>query len=309
MTNENMRLCVTSTMYYAEQAGAEFIMTESNFDPEQVMPNVNTLIMQGADIIIDFNVNAEVGGNIVDVAKEAGLAGVIGCDVEYYSPNGVDRSWFMGANNQLVGEMCGQGIYDYVMANKDGVIEKMVLVYSSDNGEAVKPREGGAIDRLREKGIEIDDADIEWIDLAGAGGSGAEGTEATREKFMGWLTANPTARSVGVVCVNGEAAQGVLAAAETAGRIDDIILTNGNVQQQYVQHVENGGARQWIGCVSFDFDTYGSYLVPLAIDIVTGANTDSSTPILINHDFIAYDDLGRYMSEHEEFQAILATYY
>ena len=309
MTNENMRLCVAGTKYEAEQEGVNFIMTESNFDPEQVMPNVNTLIMQGADMIIDFNVNAEVGGNIVDVAKENGLAGVIGCDVEYYSSNGVDRAWFMGANNQLAGELQGQAIFDYVNENKDGVLEKMVLVFSSDNGDAVKPRMGGAVDKLRELGMDIPDSDIEWIDLAGAGGSGAEGTEATREKFMGWLTANPNVHSVGVVCVNGEGAQGALAAAETVGRVEDIILSNSNVQAQYVQHVENGGAKQWIGCVSFNFEDYGKYLVPLAIDMITGANTDPSVPILIEHSFVKYDDLASYQQTRDAFIEVLSDYY
>lgn len=303
MTNEMMQTVVESTKYWADKKGVDFIMTESNFDAEQIIPNVNTLLMQGADVVIDFNVNGEVGGNIVDVVKEAGAAGTIGVDVEYFSPNGKDRAWFMGANNQQAGELCGEAIGDYVIANKDGKLDELVLIFNSENGDEVKKRMGGAIDGLKKKGIELKEDQIEWIDL---GGGGADTTVQGQDKFMGWLSANPDAKSVGVVAVNCETMLGVQAAAEMSGRIEDCIMASNNVSSQFTENALNGGSKQWIGSVAYFPEKYGEYLVDLAIDIASGKNTDPNTNVTIEHEFVLYDNVAQYLKDLEEYNKMIA---
>ena len=82
-----LRMVGENLVEVCEREGIKIVTTESNFDVEQILPNVDNLKAQGANIIIDFNVNAEVGGNLVDYCGEKGIP-VIGIDVVYPAPSG-----------------------------------------------------------------------------------------------------------------------------------------------------------------------------------------------------------------------------
>ena len=66
----------------ADKYGVKLLIAESNFDAEKILPNVDNLLLQGAQIIVDFNVNAQVGGSLVDYCGAKGVK-VIGIDVAY----------------------------------------------------------------------------------------------------------------------------------------------------------------------------------------------------------------------------------
>jgi len=284
----------------AAEKGIEVLYAVSEFDPAQIIPKVETLLMQGANVIVDFNVNGEIGGNIVDVVKEKGGYGVIGIDVEYVSASG-DKAWFVGANNQVAGELCGQAIADYVKEKKDGKLDYLVLFFNSENGDEVKKRMGGSIDGLASKGIDVADDQVEWIDL---GGGGSDTTIQGKDKFTAWLTAHPDAHSIGVVCVNDETSQGCLAAAETLGRETDCVFASHNVSQVFTDAVRNGTLYEgYTGSVAYYPERYGEYIVPLAQDIASGKNTDPDTKITMDHVFITQDMVEDYMKGVEEYKA------
>ncbi len=282
----------------AKKAGVELLYAESNFDPEQILPNINTLLMQGADVIIDFNVNAEIGGNIVEVCKEKGVP-VIGIDVEYVSAGG-DKSWFMGANNQRSGELVGEAIADEVQKKFGGELEELVLFFNSENGDEVKKRVGGVVDGLKNKGITLEESQVEWIDL---GGGGPDTTVSGKDKFTSWLTANPKATKVAVACVNDETSQGVLAAIETIGREKDVILGSHGVSPQYTDAVMAGIGECWIGSTAYYPERYGEYLIPLAIDLATGKNTNPDDKVTMDHVFVLRDMVPQYLKDKEAYQA------
>ena len=278
----------------------EVLYAVSEFDAGQIIPKVESLLQQGANVIVDFNVNGQVGGNLIDVVKEAGGKGVIGVDVEYISASG-EKAWFMGANNQVAGELCGQAIADYALENKDGKVEYLVLFYNSENGDEVKKRMSGAIDGLKSKGIEVPEENIEYIDL---GGGGSETTIQGRDKMTAWLTAHPDAHSVGVVAVNDETTTGALAAAETLGRQEDCIFASHNVSQVYIDAALSGDLYEgYTGSVAYYPERYGEYIVPLAMDIASGKNTDPEEKITVDHVFITPDMVEEYNKEYEEYKA------
>lgn len=284
----------------AAENGVEVLFAVSEFDPQQIIPKVESLLQQGANVIVDFNVNSQVGGNIVDVVKEKGGKGVIGIDVEYVSADG-DKAWFMGANNQMAGELCGQAIGDYVNENKDGKLDYLVLFHNSENGDEVKKRMAGAIDGLKAKGIEVSENQIEWIEL---GGGGSETTIAGRDKMTAWLTAHPDAHSVGVVAVNDETTTGALAGAETLGREQDCVFASHNVSQVYIDAALSGELYEgYTGSVAYYPERYGEYIVPLAMDIASGKNTDPDTKITVDHVFISPDMIEEYAQAYEDYKA------
>lgn len=287
--------------YEASQAGIGFVTVCSDFDPEKIIPNTEQLLMQGAQVIVDFNVNNEIGGNIVEVVKERGGAGTISIDVEYFTSDGTDQAWFMGINNQRAGELCGEAIAD-ALVDQGRELEYLILYFNSENGDLVKKRMGGAIDGLKNKGVELSDDQIEWVDM---GGGGSDTTIVGRDKFSAWLTAHPDVKTVATVAVNDETTQGIYAAAETANRTQDCLLASHNVSEQYkelaIRDPEAGTC--WLGSCAYHPEMYGAVTIQLAIDIFTGKNTDPTKQSLLEPEWIPMADVAAYIEEYEAYCA------
>ena len=285
--------------FEAAQEGIGFVMVTSDFDPEKIIPNTEQLLMQGAQIIVDFNVNAEIGGNIVDVVEQRGGAGVISIDVEYFTADGTNQAWFMGINNQRAGELCGEAIAQ-ALVDQDRELEYLVLFFNSENGDLVKKRMGGAIDGLASKGVNLSDDQIEWIDM---GGGGSDTTLVGRDKFSAWLTAHPDVRTVATVAVNDETTNGIYAAAETANRTQDCLLSSHNVSEQFKElaMTKPEAETTWLGSVAYHPEMYGEYVIPLAIDIFLGINTDPTQHVLMDPEWIPMADVAAYMEAFDAY--------
>lgn len=270
----------------AKAAGTGYLYAESNFDAEKIIPSINTLLMQGANVIVDFNVNAEMGGNIVQVCEDKGVH-VIGIDVQYTAPDG-KTSWFMGANNQQAGEVAGKALAAAAKTKFGGALDAVILFYNSENGDEVKKRVGGVIDGLKAEGITVPEEDVEWIDL---GGGGADSTVPGKDKFTGWLTANPDKHKIGICTVNDQTAQGVFSAIQTSARDKDCLLVSHGCDEPAIANLRLED-NCWIGSVGYFPERYGEYIVPLAISLAKGENPEKQ--VLMNHLFVDKTNVDEY---------------
>lgn len=283
-TVDFLRMVGESIEEVCAREGIKLVVTESNFDVEQILPNVDNLLAQGADIIIDFNVNAEVGGNLVDYCGEKGVP-VIGIDVVYEAPSG-DVSWFFGANNQMAGEVCGKGLAEAAKERWDGKVEHLVLFFNSENGPLVRLRLSGMYDGMVAAGIDISEANVTWIEM---GGGGSDTTVAANEKMTDWLAAHPEATKICVGTVNTETGQGVFSATITSGRQDNVMLATNNNGNQTLAAWESPDAQVWLGGSAYYPGKYGEYIVPLALSILRGEDPPKVTTM--EHEFLTIDDI------------------
>ena len=269
-----------------ERAAAEhdikILVAESAFETERILPNVDNLLLQGANIIVDFNVNAEVGGSLVDYCGEKGVP-VICIDVAY--PGVGDDGWFFGANNQMAGETAGWGLAQAVKEKWDGEIEWLVLFFNSENGDLVKKRLTGIADGLRNEGVDLPEENVVLIDM---GGGGSDTTLVGNQKMTDWLTAHPDAKKIGVGTVNPETGQGVFSAVQTSNRDSDVFLVTNNNAFQTLAAFEQGD-NCWVGGSAFYPNKYGDYVVPLCVEILAGNNPDKIQTI--DHSFLGRDNI------------------
>ena len=272
----------------AEREGVELLYAESNFDPELIMSNINTLLLQGAQLIIDFNVNGEVGGNIVDVCSEKGVP-VIGIDVEYVSKDG-EQAWFFGANNLESGKVAGRALAEQVKKQWGGKIEKLVLFFNSENGEEVKKRLSGIYDGLIESGeVQLAEEDVEYIDL---GGGGSDTTLVGMQKLTDFLTAHPDLKHIGIGTVNDQTAQGCFSAVESSARQEHCLIVSHGCDNPCIENLRKPEENCWIGSTGYFPEKYGDYIIPLALDILAGKNPDKKQTM--EHVFIDRSNIDQY---------------
>lgn len=269
--------------------GVKLIVAESNFEAEKILPNVDNMLLQGADIIVDFNVNAQVGGSLVDYCRQKGVS-VIGIDVAYMGATG-EQAWFFGANNQMAGEVAGKGLAEAIKTKWGGQLEYLLLFYNSENGDLVKKRLSGMYDGLKASGINLAADKVEFIDM---GGGGSDTTIAANQKMTDWLTAHPTLRRIAVGTVNTETGQGVFSAVQAANRDPHVLMaTNNNGNQTMAAFAL--GENSWLGGSAYYPTKYGDYIIPLAIDIINGKNPAKIQTM--QHEFLTRKDIDKIKEE------------
>ena len=274
----------------AEEYGVKLIVAESNFEVEKILPNVDNMLVQGADIIVDFNVNAEAGGSLVDYCAEQGVP-VIGIDVAYTGATG-ERGWFFGANNQMAGEVAGEGLAKAIKEQWNGEVDYLLLFFNSENGDLVKKRLSGMYDGLKASGIDLPANRVEYIDM---GGGGSDTTLAANQKMTDWLTAHPNLDNIAVGTVNTETGQGVFSAVQAADRDSDVLLATNNNGNQTLAAFEQG-ENCWLGGTAYYPTKYGDYIIPLALDILAGKNPDKIQTM--EHEFLTRDDIDAIIDEN-----------
>ena len=262
----------------AEEYGVKLLVAESSFEAEKILPNVDNLLVQGADIIVDFNVNAEIGGSLVDYCGEKGIP-VIGIDVLYTGANGAE-GYFFGANNQMAGEVCGEGLAVAINENWGGEIDTYLAFFNSENGDLVRLRLAGMVDGMRKAGITISEDQIEWIEM---GGGGSDTTLVANRKMTDWLTAHPDLTKIAVGTVNTETGQGVFSAVQASDRDSDVFLATNNNGMQTLAAFELGD-NCWLGGSAYYPTKYGEYIIPMALDILAGK--DVPRIMTMEHQFL-----------------------
>lgn len=275
----------------AAEHGVRLLVAESNFDTEQILPNVDNLLLQGAQVIVDFNVNAEVGGNLVDYCGEQGVP-VIGIDVQYVAPSG-EEGWFFGANNQMAGEVAGKGLAEAINEQWGGEVERLVLFFNSENGPLVKKRLSGMYDGMLAAGIDLPEENVQYIDM---GGGGSDTTIEANQLMTDWLTAHPGLTKIAVGTVNTETGQGVFSAVQAADRDSHVLLATNNNGQQTLAAFEMG-ENSWLGGTAYYPTRYGDYIIPLALDILAGNNPDKVQTM--EHEFLTRKDLDKIIEENQ----------
>lgn len=95
---------------YAKEYGVEVLFQDAQGDESQQISQCENLITQGVDILVILSHNADVMGNVVKEAKDAGIPVVA---IDRVIPN-ADLDLYVGMNNDIIGDMIAQYAYDKV---------------------------------------------------------------------------------------------------------------------------------------------------------------------------------------------------
>lgn len=161
----------------------------------------------------------------------------------------------------------------------DGEIDCMCIAWSQALGEPMRIRMQSAIDAIREAGIEISDDNIFWYD-------GNGDSLLSKNIMTDFLTAHPEDTKILVGANTGNAAQGMLAAVETVGRTDDVMIYSYGAEQPAIDnfHLE---PNCWVADVGYYFRQYGWLGVNTAIRVLNGEEVGywvSPENFVITHD-------------------------
>lgn len=250
----------------AKAAGIPFLYAESNFQPDKIQANTNTLMLQGANIIVDFNVTPDAYTNLIPKMKEQGVPLLM---VDTYT----EGAYFFGANNTVAGSTAGNFMVDYADENWGGEIDHVITVGTWTQGEVVMDRCDGIIAGVQER---LPDFDVENCYTAiECGGASADQMTTIMTKVKDVLTMYPDADNICIGVYSEHLMQALFTALEQANRVEDVMIVSLGCEDYFKEDVKTDAHPYWVAAVAFFPERYGDYIVDICMQFARGEEVET----------------------------------
>ena len=273
----------------AEAAGVDMLLLNNAY-PSTTKPleNADACVTRGADLVVSFNVFAEISPAIMAKYNEAKIP-VIAIAVTH--PGSV----FIGVDDCSTGRAAGDFALEW--AKEQGwPLEELNVVAGVDPavGGAPACRNSAFLEQIKAAVPNLPAGNLYEVDMrTGELGVVAGAIAATSD----WLTAHPDAKYIVSTSINDDRAYGIAQAMAQAGRGDptkDGIVIGKNGEPVAMKAIRAGDS-PFVATVSFSADQYGDYLIPLALDVLAG----NPVPSIVNvpHKVISKKNIDTYYPE------------
>jgi len=277
----------------SEELGIDIkvIRVDNAGDGAKAVENVDNLILQGIDVLVEFNSDSAVNDTIWEKCQEAEIP-VIAVDIP------VGEAPYMGENNALAGQLCGKALGNLVNEQWDGQIDAVLFEHTPEAGEVVQTRMDSILTGLAETTEYSEEELAEMTTTV----SMKDDAILAQQLCADFLTANPDKTHIVIGSINDIGAQGAFAAVQAAGREDDVFIVNHGVsvstRENIYQQVNEGEPNCWRGGVSYFLERYGEYIVPGCIELVQGKTPDPES-LLMDHVYIDMNNVEEWYPQAE----------
>jgi ribose transport system substrate-binding protein len=256
-------------------AGAELVACDSEVDAAKALACAQNLKVQGVQGLLNFQLYEDASEQI---CSEGPQVPVISIDI-HQKPCEIS---FMGADNTRAGLVIGEAVGNYLKTNFDCQYDAVVLMTALAAGEVITLRSDGTIQGF--KNICGEPTNYTVVDVPSIA------IDEARTKFTDYLTTVPAAKRIVVMTLNDDMALGALAAADNAGRADQVwIGAHGGDPSAWKEIRCNAN---WIGDVAYFPEQYGGIGVPAIIDAIKGNAVPAQ--LYIDHQALNKDNITTY---------------
>lgn len=267
------------------------IRVDNAGDGAKAVENADNLILQNIDVLVEFNLDSAVNDTIWQKCQDEGIP-VMAIDIP------VGDAPYMGANNELAGQLCGEALGNLANENWEGQIDAVFLEHTPEAGEVVQTRMDSIWDGIAAK----TDYTVDELKAMTTTVSMKDDAILAQQLCADFLTANPDKHHIVIGSINDIGAQGAFAAVQAAGREDDVFIVNHGVSvstRENIYEQENSGKPNcWRGGVSYFLERYGEYVVPGCIELVQG-KTPAPESLLMDHVFIDVNNIEEWYPQAE----------
>ncbi|MEM7734695.1 MAG: sugar ABC transporter substrate-binding protein [Deinococcota bacterium] len=269
-----------------EMGNVEIVLADNRLDGATALSNTENFLTQGVDGIIHFQTD-EAFGNVIMARARSADTPVIAIDIPM--PGAV----FFGADNYFAGQLAGESLATWVNDNWEGSADAMLVLELPQSGPIPAARMQGMLDAFQSNvNTALEDNQIFRLDSQNT-------QEESFRVVSDTLPSIPDATKIVAISINDGTGLGVIAAAEAAGRSEQVIVVGQNADPSGQEEMIKEGSR-YLGATAYFPENYGDKLVPAMIDIL---ECRPVTPaIYVDHVFISQDNLCEYYaSDHEGF--------
>lgn len=268
----------------AEALGnVSIVLADNKLDGATALSNTENFITQGVNGIIHFQTDEAFGNVIMARSRNAGIP-VIAIDIPM--PGAV----FFGADNYNAGRLAGEALGTWVNANWGGSADAMLVLELPQSGPIPAARMQGMLDGFQDTVTSpLSTEQIYRLD--------SKNTQEESFRVVGdTLPAIPNATKIVAITINDGTALGTIAAAEAAGRGDQIMVVGQGADPSGQEEMIKDNSR-YLGATGYFPENYGDKLLPAMIDILECRPV--APAIYQDHVFITQENLCEYYAEEQ----------
>jgi len=262
----------------AKAAGnVDLVTADNKLDGATALSNADNFITQGVDGVIEFQTDAKFGKVIMGKFKAKNVP-VIAIDIP------MEGATFFGVNNPLAGKLAGAGLGKWIKEHWNGSVDALVMLELPQSGPVPAARLKGQRDGLESVIGPIPETKVKHLDSKNT-------LEEARKLMADTLTTLPGAHHIAVVCINDDTALGAIAAAEAAGRRDDIASVAVDGSDRGRGELRKPGSPHKGTTASFP-EKYGDKIIPAMIKKLEGGTLPEA--FYTDHVFLTKDNVDKY---------------
>ncbi|MES2459426.1 MAG: sugar ABC transporter substrate-binding protein [Armatimonadota bacterium] len=262
----------------AKEAGnVDLVTADNKLDGATALANADNFITQGVDGVIEFQTDEKFGKVIMDKFKAKNIP-VIAIDIP------MPGATFFGVDNSTAGEMAGKGLGEWIKKNWGGKVDALVMLELPQSGPVPAARLRGQRDGLESVIGKIPEDKVKHLDSKNT-------LEEARKLVTDTLTTLPGAHHIAVVCINDDTALGAVAAAEAAGRRDDIASVAVDGSDRGREEIRKPNSPHKGTTASFP-EKYGAKMIPVMLKKFNGEDMPES--FFTDHVFLTKENVDKY---------------
>lgn len=238
----------------AKRGNIDLIVRDNDLNTKKAMANAREFASIPVDLAIVFHIDERANLEVIMPLKFKKIP-VIAIDIP------IPTAIYFGINNDEVGAMAGEAIGQWVKTNWQGQIDKVVVLTEQRVLDVFQRRFNSALDALKH----VVDYNFDQVLRIDNGGT----REITAERVSTVLNNWNDQHHIVVICMNDKIASGVLDAARSLNREDDIAVLSYDGTHVAIEEFQkpNSGL---IVSPSFQPHLYGKGLIDLSLRILKG---------------------------------------
>jgi len=254
----------TSLQAVCEEKGYELNVGVYGGDQTKQRSLIESYLNAGADIIMDFASNAEIGAALTELCTEAGKY-MIGIDGDYGEP-----AFYFGTNNPLCATNNGHILGEYVRDNWDGKVDKFVRFSNPEWPPILQSRTEGGWDAFCEILPEYaDKKDEVYVDTVYV----ASDDLVTQQNVRDWFTQQPDDVTSAWIALSDNSIMVAVSEIEALGKDKQTCCAANDCIGAFLEQlIQKKGETCWFSSLNFNPDNYGKLLVKLSEDIMLDAS-------------------------------------
>jgi len=236
----------------AHQRDVELIVLNNRASRKVALDNANRFIREKVDLIIEFQLHADIAVTLVEQFGKAGIP-VLAVDLPH--PGAI----YFGADNYKAGLIAGSHLGRWAASKWQGHVDEIVLVVESAGGPVLNSRALGILDGIHETLPHSNRVPVFRYEGKAAFDSSLD---VVRKHLR-----RSSARQILVGTINDPSALGALQAFRDFGAEETCaIVGQGGVAE--TRHEMRRPNTRLIGSVAYFPETYGEKLIQLATDVL-----------------------------------------
>lgn len=252
----------------------ELLVRNNDLDAQTAIDNADWFVASGVDLVIEYQIDAEVGNVIMDKFQRAGLP-VIAVDIP------LPGATFFGADNYRAGRMAGEALGYWICQHWAGQLDRLLKLESRRVGSMGAARMQGQVEGLVSVVGALAADSVVAIDSPVI-------LEDVPAAIAPWLATMGIEERVAIVAINDDAALGALTAFERAGRLSQVVAVGQNADQLGRAALRRGSL-PFVGSTSYHPETYGERLLDLAQRILRGEPVPPA--VYVRHTFVTSENV------------------